>query len=312
MQILPDVNPASAEVRVLDRMAEQHGLVSRAQALEAGMTKNQVDKRVRTGQWVHAARGVYRHAAVAPTTQSALLAACMAHDALASHRSAAALHGINGYELDRVEVVVAKGRVRRIPGARLHHSTQMELVRPIFRDNIPCTGLRRTVLDLAAVVSRRQLDRAVDAVLRDRLLRRSDLYSVLAIHSCRGRTGCGALRAALEALGDDPVPLSEWSRMVAELLASYGLERPAFEYRVLSRDGSLVAQVDLAYPSMRLAIELDSVQWHFNRVSFAEDPRRRNALFLAGWNVLTFTWDDYVNHPATLCATVARACSRAA
>ena len=95
--------------------------------------------------------------------------------------------------------------------------------------------------------------------------------------------------------------------MVAELLMSSGLDSPALEYRVLGRDGSLVAQVDLAYPSVRLAIELDSVRWHFNRVSFAEDPRRRNAMFLAGWNVLTFTWDDYVNHPAALCATVAKA-----
>lgn len=304
--------PASADARVIEWMAGQHGLVSRAQALAAGLTEKQVAGRVRAGRWVRAARGVYRHAAVTLTPQSALLAACMAHDALASHRSAAALHGIDDYGLDRLEVVVAKGRVGRIPGVRLHRSTQMALARPVVRDGIPCTGLRRTVLDLAAVVTRKQLDRTIDAVLRDRLLRRSDLYSVLAIHSCRGRTGCGLLRAALDALGEDPVPLSEWSRMVAELLVSYGLDRPDFEYRVLGRDGSLVAQVDLAYPSTRLAIELDSVRWHFNRASFKKDPRRRNAMFLSGWNVLTFTWDDYANHPAALCATVAEACSRAA
>ncbi len=104
------------------------------------------------------------------------------------------------------------------------------------------------------------------------------------------------------------MPLSEWSRMVADLLEASGLPRPAFEHRVEGRDGEFVAQVDLAYPSVRLAIELDSVRWHFNRVSFAEDPRRRNALFMAGWTVLTFTWDDYANHASTLCATVARAC----
>lgn len=314
MRLVEQSSPAAtaAEVQVLDRMAEQHGLVSRDQALAAGMTTSQVDKRLSAGRWVRAARGVYRHAAVAPTPQSALLAVCMAHDALASHRSAAALHGIDGYKLDRVEVVVPKGRVFRMPGARLHHSTQMDLASPIPRDGIPCTGLRRTVLDLAAVVSRRRLDRTIDAVLRDRLLRRSDLYSVLAIHSRRGRTGCGRLRAALEALGEDPVPLSEWSRMVAELLVSSGLGSPALEYRVVGRDGSLIAQVDLAYPSVRLAIELDSVRWHFNRASFAADPRRRNAMFLAGWNVLTFTWDDYANRPAALCATVARAYSRVA
>ena len=290
-------------------MASQHGLATREQALAAGMTEHQIEERLRSARWVRAARGVYRHAAVPSTRESRLLAVCMAYGALASHHSAAALQGIDGYELDRVEVVVAKGRVRRIPGARLHHSTQMHLARPVERNGIPCTRLNRTVLDLAGSVSRAVLDRTIDAVLRDGLLRLGDLWRVLASHAKPGRNGCVALREALLARSDEgAVPLSEWSRMVADLLEVSGLPRPAFEHRVEGRDGEFVAQVDLAYPSVRLAIELDSVRWHFNRVSFAEDPRRRNALFMAGWRVLTFTWDDYANHASTLCATVARAC----
>ena len=108
------------------------------------------------------------------------------------------------------------------------------------------------------------------------------------------------------------MPLSDWSRMVAELLEGARLPRPTFEYRVKARDGSLVAQVDLACPAERLAIELDSVRWHFNPESFVDDPRRRNETSLAGWTVLTFTWDDYAKRPEALCATVARALRMAA
>ncbi len=108
------------------------------------------------------------------------------------------------------------------------------------------------------------------------------------------------------------MPLSDWSRMVAELLGDARLPRPVFEYRIVDRSGSLVAQVDLAYPAERLAIELDSVRWHFNLESFVADPRRRNQLSVAGWTVLTFTWDDYAKRPEALCATVARALRQAA
>ena len=100
--------------------------------------------------------------------------------------------------------------------------------------------------------------------------------------------------------------------MVADLLEGARLPRPVFEHRVKAPDGSLVAQVDLAYPVERLAIELDSVRWHFNLESFVADPRRRNRTSLAGWTVLTFTWDDYANRPEALCATVADALRLAA
>lgn len=308
-----DPYASSAEDRVFALMAEQYGLVTRTQALNEGMTQHRIRWRVRKGQWVRAAYGVYRHAAVAATAQSELLAPCLAHGALASHRSAAAVHDIDGYRLDRVELVVAEGSVRRIPGARLHHSRQMHLARPTVRKGIPVTGLARTVLDLAAVVHRARLDRTIDAVLRDRRLRLSDLWAVIATHAKPGRNGCAALRATLEARsGEGRVPLSDWSRMVADLLESVRLPRPVFEYRIVDRDGSLIAQVDLAYPADRLAIELDSVRWHFNRESFVEDPRRRNRLSVVGWTVLTFTWDDYAKRPEALCATVSKALRQAA
>ena len=290
-------------------MMGQHGVVSRAQALADGMTTHQIACRIRGGKWVRAARGVYRHAATKPTPQARLLAACLAHKALASHRSAAAVHGLDGYALDWVELVVPSGSFRPIKGVVLHESAQLGLARPVVRQGIPCTGLARTVLDLAAVVSRRRLDGTIDALLRDQRLRRLDLYGVLASHARQGRNGCAALRASLDdRFGAAAVPLSEWSRMVAELLVSSGPGPPALEHRVRAADGSLIAQVDLAYPSRRLAIELDSVRWHLNRHSFVHDPRRRNRLLLAGWSVLTFTWDDYIRRPGRLCATVVRAC----
>ena len=97
--------------------------------------------------------------------------------------------------------------------------------------------------------------------------------------------------------------------MVEDLLVTHGLPRPRLEYRICRSNGSLIAQVDLAYPNRRVAIELDSVRYHLNRESFVSDPRRRSRLTLAGWTVLSFTWDDYLNYPACLCKAVADACA---
>ena len=276
------------------------------------MTGRQIERLVRSGVWEREASGVYRHEAVPSTVRSRLLALCLAHGAVASHRSAAALHPIEGYRLDRVEVIVLPGRGRGIRGARRYESSQMDLVKPVERDGIPCTCLARTVLDLASVVPRRRLDRTIDAVLRDGQLRLSDLYGVLASHSRRGRRGSDALRASLaDRFDGNAVPLSDWSRMVADLLVDAGLRYPTMEHRVRRADGSLVAQVDLAFPSHRVAIELDSARWHDNRESFVQDRRRRNEITLAGWTVLNFTWSDYTDHPASLCEAVVQALAAA-
>ena len=293
---------------VYSHLRKQYGLISRAQALGAGMTRHQIQRQLDERRWRAAAPGVYHDSAVPETPHSRLLAACIAHGGLASHRAAAALHGIDGFRLVRAEIVVAPGRGRSAAGVRLHRSTQMDLARLDVRDGIPCTGLARTLLDLAAVVDRRRLESALDCVLRNRRLTHLDLYEVVVSHSRQGRNGLTRLRAALDdRFGDDCVPLSDWSRWVCDLLVKSGLGRPALEYRVHDAAGRFLAQVDLAYPQRRLAIELDSVRWHHNRKSFVDDRRRRNKLQAAGWNVLNFTWEDYAARSGELCAFVAKA-----
>ena len=191
-----------AEARVLRLMRQQHGLITREQALAAGMTDKQIRVRVSGGHWARPARGIYRHASTPDTRIARLLATCLVLGALASHRSAAALHGIDGFRLDRIEIVVPRGRARPIKGVTLHQSTQMDLAKPITCQGIPCTGLGRTLLDVSAVVSRQRLDQAIDAVLRDEKLSPDDLYRVLVSHARRGRDAAprSGLRSRIAAM----------------------------------------------------------------------------------------------------------------
>ena len=290
-----------------------HGVVSRAEARQLGLSRGQFDNLARKGVLRRVAPRVFVIAGSPESWHQRARVAALAVEGLVSHTAAAAVHEIDGFAPRRIEVSAGKNqRPTKFP-EQLHRSTQMRFADATVVAGLPVTGLERTVLDLAAVVPYSRFERSVDAVLRQGLCDWPDLYSVLAIHSIQGRNGCGPLRRILDArYGDTTIPDSGFNRMVVQLLERMGLPSPAIEHEILDHRGRFVARVDLAYPASWLAIELDSVRWHLNRESFEQDPRRKNALILLGWTVLTFTWSDYIDQPGALVRSVSSALQQAA
>lgn len=290
--------------RVFSRIARQHGALSRQQALVDGLTKAQIETELRSGRWRRRASGVYVVATSPDTWHRRMMVATLVTRGVASHRSALRLHGLT--ELTQaIDVTVLHGRWKTPRGFHLHLTTQ-----PWGRDlcsqaEIPTTGLSRTLVDVGLLITSEQLDEMVDAALRSGRVRLKDLVGAYRRASRHGRNGCGPMRRLLEErIEADPVPLSAWSRDVVRLLTARGLAPPTMEYRILDESGELLAQVDLAYPASRVAIELDSVRWHLDRKAFHTDRRRDNELALHGWRVLRFTWEDFVESPDRLVATV--------
>ena len=83
--------------RVLARLAsEQHGVVSRAQLLDAGVTRHEVEGRLESGALLSVHRGVYRVGHRAPSVEARYLAAVLAcgDDACLSGRAAAHVLGL--------------------------------------------------------------------------------------------------------------------------------------------------------------------------------------------------------------------------
>jgi len=285
-------------------MSQHHGVISRDEGLALGLSLEQMRRRRRRGLWVEVAPGVSRHAACPATWQSKARAAALSVGTAVSHLAAARVWELDGFNQEGIEVVVAEGQHVRRSEFFVHRSINMDLADIATRQGIPVTGIARTVLDVAGVVGHRRLNHTVDCVLRKQLVTWQMLYSVLVRHSARGRNGCGPLRRLLEErFGDQAIPDSKWNRDVGYLITDAGLPEPHFEHEV-RHDGKFVARVDLAYPDARLAIECDSVRWHLNKESFVSDPRRRNRLLNAGWQVLSFTWDDYAHHSDRLVADV--------
>jgi hypothetical protein len=119
-------------------------------------------------------------------------------------------------------------------------------------DTIPCTTVARTLLDLADVVNRRQLERACDEAEVRRLLDATALDAVLS--RANGRRGAPVLRAIL---GDYDI--------------GEGITRNDFEEAFLT----LCDRAGLPRPEI---VETDGRAAHATRRAFEHDRRRDQRL----------------------------------
>src|SRR3546814_13948766 len=89
---------------------KQHGVWSRGQATKAGMTRSMIATRVRAGDWVRIDTAVFGHIAAPPTWERSVMPAVLAERvSIASHRTAAVLHGLAGFRRGRPEITVTPG-----------------------------------------------------------------------------------------------------------------------------------------------------------------------------------------------------------
>ena len=71
-------------------------------------------------------------------------------------------------------------------------------------------------------------------------------------------------------------------------LRTAGAPPPLRQYWIL--DGSSrVGRIDLAYPHVRLGIEVDGYEWHGSYSRFHADRARYNAVTALGWRLLLYT-----------------------
>ena len=283
--------------------AAQHGLITRAQALAYGLTTDQIKYRLATGAWTSTYRSVYRASAVPESWEADVLAACLATGGIASHLCAAALWNLDVSGRPTPEIVIVEAQSARTPVPIMHRTRQWELRDEATRRGIPCTGVERTILDCAGTLGYRRTERLAEAAIRKELTSWLRLADCLKEHSARGRNGCGVLRQLLHArLGTGAIPLSDFSRRIVHLLERANVPSPMVEYVVRDAQGRHLLQVDLAWPGLRKAWELNGLAYHFGREDIERDRRKRNAVIAEGWTIQEILWSMYVDDPKGLVA----------
>jgi very-short-patch-repair endonuclease len=276
-----------------DLARSQHGVISRSQALRIGLSSDAIARRLSRGRWETLYPRVYRVSGAPPSWRQTLFGACLwtGPDAVASHRSAAALWGLEGVRDGFVEITSSR-RTKPPPELVLHVLPSLERCDVSKVDGIPATNVSRTLIDLGAVVGIEAVEAALDDALRRRLTSLPRVTSRLAEVGGNGRRGVGVLRKLLAER--DPalaVPESVLEARLVHLLRRANLPEPTRQYEVRER-GKLLARVDLAYPDCRLAIEADGYRYHSGRAAWQRDLKRRNVLTSRGWRVIHVTWAD--------------------
>lgn len=288
----------SPDARVARLAARQHAVVSAAQLRAEGLTRDAVRHRVRHGRLTPLHRGVYRVGPMeAPLTRFMAAVLACGPGAVLSHRAAAFVHGFAPEPRDPVDVTVAAGQPRSRPGIRVHRS-QLTPNETDTASGIPATTPARTLSDLAATASPRELSRAVEEAQVQRRLDRRSLAE--AVDHAAGRRGARALRAAANR-SEPSLTRSEAERRAIELVERANLPRPQSNARIGRYE------VDLLWPRQRLVAEIDGFAFHGSREAFERDRARDADLTARGYRVLRLTWRQLADEPEAVAARLAAA-----
>jgi very-short-patch-repair endonuclease len=216
-------------------------------------------------------------------------------EAVLSHRTAAMLWGLISRSGGAIEVT-RPTNARRRSQLVLHRSRLPDDERSVVA-GIPVTSLPRTILDLASVGSRRQVERALNEA---QVLGLTDPLSIpKLLERYPGRRGSSVLRDLLDPdAGPGGVARSDLEERFVAFLDANGLPRPRFnaDLAVAGRFFS----VDCLWPDQRLIVELDGRAVHGTARAFEADRERDRLLLVDGWRVMRITWRQLRDQQASI------------
>ena len=274
---------------------QQAGIVSRAQAMTAGMTDDQVRHRLRSGSWRALHPGVYvTHTGSVPflaTVWAALLHA--GPDAVVSHRTAGHLQGLLDQEPAVVEVTAPFGhQVTKRRGVRIHRSRHLADRRhPVA--SLPQTRVEDTVLDL---VDRSRSDEEVITLVLAACQRRLTTPARLAATARqRRRLRRRSLVKELLAEARAGVQSALERRYHRDVERAHGL--PRAERQGLTVVGTRRWYYDVRYRRYRLRVQLEGLTWHPDDASGRDDARDNAAVVRDDDTVLRYGWRPVATAP---------------
>jgi very-short-patch-repair endonuclease len=266
----------------------QHGTIAAWQLIRLGFSRGWIEHQLRIG-WLHRLyRGVYAVGHPAATERGRAMAAVLACGP-GAHLGIwrAARHWDLLQRVPLAIDVVLVGHRTGPKGVRVHRVKNLHPDERTIRDGIPVTSVPRTLLDLAAVTSERQLRRAANQAARAGWLNAKLIAELLDRH--RGRAGMPAFRAVIAAVDPGtPRTRSDLEVLFLNVCARYRLPRPLANVRI---EG---LEVDFHFPGSGLIVELDGYEYHRTPHEFDQDRRRDAQLKTKGYEVLR-VGDQWLN-----------------
>ncbi|MBA8796102.1 very-short-patch-repair endonuclease [Friedmanniella endophytica] len=251
-----------------------------------------LDRELRAGTLVAVLPGVYASAAVARDPRVRIAALMRRHPDAVLTGAAAARVFWPSVPLPTITFAAAAEVAPRAGflGVRRRIPPDWVCVRGAVRYTDPAL----TAVDLCDEVG---VD-GIDAALRTRASTLARMRA--ALDAVPGRRGHRLRRALLLDSRDEPWSAAE--RTLHRLLRSAGCGGWRANHEVVV--GGRRFFLDVAFPAARLAVEVDGRAVHDTAEAFESDRARQNALVLAGWTVLRFTWRMLADDPELVLAQI--------
>jgi hypothetical protein len=290
--------------RELTELAEaQHGVVSFRQLRALGFSKGHISRAYEADRLRRIHRGVYAVGHARLSDHGKCWAAVLACGdwAMLSHHSAAWLWGfLPRCPQEAAVTTPARGHRRR--GVRVHRAAALSHRDREIREGIPVTSAARTLLDLGAVATARDLTSAVD---RARRLGHLDLTALDALLSRHGRTIAGKrLNQALTLYRRPVIDRARSELLLLEALELAGLPPPMLNCWVEKWE------IDAYWETERFAVEVDGWETHGGRQAFEDDRLRLEEMKLAGIDGIRISARRIETHPKQVAQRIGTFLSR--
>lgn len=285
--------------------AEQYGIITRQQALQAGLTARRLERFVTGSRWRLVLPGIYAQATASTSLQQRAIAAVMwaGPSAAASFETACALRHFADSLSEPIEV----SSLRKLRSEQIvaHHVQSWAAAEIELANGIPITTIERTLVDMAGRELAPRIQELLDEALRRSLTTVSRLDSYVRTASGSGRHGPAALRVLLpQYMNGGGFSESILESRLRRLLDNSPLPQPVAQYVVRNGD-RFVARVDFAWPGLKVAVEAVGRKYHEGQ--WERDVARLDALREAGWIVIHVTWEDLHVRPRETLMSIARA-----
>jgi very-short-patch-repair endonuclease len=277
-------------------------VVAVGQLRSLGLGGRAVRHRAASGRLHRIHRGVYAVGHRILSERGRWMAAVLGcgPEAVLSHRSAAALWGLRPDAGQCIDVSVPRTSARERTGIRVHATKTLRPADLGVRDGIPCTSVARTLLDLADLLDRRGVDRAVEQAEMLRLFDARGVDEVLA--GAAGRRGARVLHQVIVEATERGIAASELEENFLALCRHAALPQPEVNAWLLLDEGAI--KVDFLWRAEQLVVETDGRASHGTRRAFERDRRRDQRLLVAGFKVVRFTWRQVAREHNAVAATV--------
>jgi very-short-patch-repair endonuclease len=272
--------------QIADLAAKQHGYVTRHQALDLGLSRQGIVRRVAAARLIPVYAGVYAVGHMPTLAQDRAYGAVLAcgRDAVLSHDTAACVWGI--YRRWTSPFHVTAPGVRRRSGIHGHRDRLHR--RDIDRQHgLPVTSPARTLLDNAPDLKDSTLTRAVNDLRRQHYLSLGDLAELLS--RCARHRGASRLREFIE--NPSGPTASEFEDALRAFCRRFNFPEPLINTTLAG------FEVDAYFPVERVIIELDGWEFHSSRYSFINDRDRDATLLALGIVTVRITWERLIETP---------------